>query len=125
MCILLVEDEAVILEFMAESLRDAGYDVMTAGNADEAIELIGRRPNSFSALVSDLHMPGRGTGLDIAAAIRKHSGDIPVVLATGRPDVLAAPSVRSEGYTVLPKPYGPAQLVRTVGSLVALPDPRC
>ena len=119
MCILMVEDEALIVEIMAEALTDAGYDVLTASNGLEALALIQRCGHQFSALVSDFHLPGGLTGLDVAAAIRNCRPGLPVVMATGRPDALTAHWRGSSGYVLLPKPYGPTDMLSILLPLVA------
>ena len=119
MCILIVEDEDLILDIMAETLTDAGYDVMTASTGPQAVALIEAGKTKFSALFSDFHLPGGLTGLDVATAIRRRFPALPVILATGRPDVLEKSWRPGENYVLLQKPYGPSQMLRELGRLVA------
>lgn len=115
----MVEDEALILEIMAESLADAGYDVLTATDGPSAMALIDGKPGHFSALFSDFHLPGGLTGLDIAQEIRRRHPTMPVILATGRPDILDVRWRSDSGFALLRKPYRPSELVSTVGGLIA------
>ena len=115
----MVEDEALILEIMSESLEDAGYNVMTVADGPNAIRCIDTQPaNHFSLLFSDYHLPGGLTGVDVAAAMRARYPNIPVVIATGRPDVLDARWHHAEGFVLVRKPYGPKQLLSVLGQLV-------
>ena len=68
--------------------------------------------------VTDIHMPGELTGLDLVEHARERYPAMPIVVATGRPD--AAPSEWRDRHRVklLTKPYGPERLVRTVDSLL-------
>ena len=118
LCILMVEDEALILEIMAETLVDAGYDVAMVGDGAEAMALINEGIDRFSALFSDYHLPGGVTGLDLAMEMRARHPSIPVILATGRPDVLVDRWPSEAGFVLLRKPYGASQMVGTVGKLV-------
>lgn len=114
MCVLLVEDEPVIREIMAESLADAGYDVVEAASGDEALVLIRSRVHPFTILVTDFHMPGEANGADVAACLRAEYPGLPVVIASGRPDVFQ-PAWRTElGYGLLRKPYVPRELVALI-----------
>lgn len=119
MCILMVEDEALIAEIMAEALEDAGYDVITAFTGPEAMALIERCCDHFSALFSDFHLPGGLTGLDVAAAMHHRRPGLPVVMATGRPDVLSAQGLDCAAYVVLHKPYTPTDMLAALRPLVA------
>ena len=123
MCVLLVEDEPVIREIMAESLQDAGYDVMEARDGDQAIGLMDDAQGRFTILVTDLHMPGSADGTVVAARLRELRPGIPVIITTGRPDVLAATWREADGYTLLRKPYLPSRLVMLVRSLISHPSP--
>ena len=119
MCILMVEDEVLITEIMAEALEDAGYDVMTATTGPEAVALIERCCDHFSALISDFHLPGGLTGLDVAVAMRTRRPGLPVVMATGRPDALTGHGQNSPEYVVLHKPYSPTDMLCALRPLVA------
>ena len=111
MCILLVEDEPLIREIMAESLEDAGFEVIRASTGDEAISVIHDGRVNISALVTDFHMPGEADGADVAFCIRQKWPDMPVVIASGRPDIMKASWKDENGYRLLQKPYGPRQLI--------------
>ena len=118
-CVLLVEDEPLIREIMTETLEEAGHEVAGARTGDEAMELIRSSPKRFVALVTDFHMPGSFDGAEVAACLRKRVPDIPVVIASGRPEVFK-PAWRTElGYRLLRKPYGPRQLIALLEQLLA------
>lgn len=124
MCVLLVEDESLIREIMSECLQDAGYEVIEVENGDSAVELIKHPPRRFTILITDFHMPGRADGSNVAALVRRMNPDIPVVIASGRPEALQSAWQDNLGYKLLRKPYLPSQLIKLVDSLVGPPSSR-
>ncbi len=118
MCLLLVEDEPFIREVMAESLEDAGFEVFVAENGSQAIELLDHPPKPIRMLVTDFHMPGNIDGAQVAHHLRSLNPRTPVVIATGRPDVLSASWRQQFGYELLRKPYRPSELVALVGTML-------
>jgi CheY-like chemotaxis protein len=115
--VLLVEDEPLIREIMAESLEDAGYAVLQASTGDEAISMIRDELLIITALVTDFHMPGEADGAAVASCIREKWPDMPVVIASGRPDVMKLSWQEKKGYRLLRKPYGPGQLIGVLKEL--------
>jgi CheY-like chemotaxis protein len=80
--ILLVDDDSMVLEAHAETLRRLGYFVAPSQNPLEAFALFKENPQRFDLLVADEIMPHmRGT--EMAAQIRRLRGGIPVVIITG------------------------------------------
>ncbi len=118
MCILLVEDEPMIREVMAETLQDAGFDVCEAPSGDSALQILSTLSRRFTILVTDFHMPGQADGAEVAARMRSLNPDIPVIIATGRPEILQASWREELGYYLLKKPYLPSHLVRLVHTLL-------
>ena len=114
MCVLLVEDEAYIREVMAESLRDAGYEVIEVEDGVQAVAVIHDPSRAFIILVTDLHMPGGVDGSQVAAEVRATFPALPIVIATGRPEALQAAWQTELGYHLVKKPYRPSELVRLV-----------
>jgi DNA-binding response OmpR family regulator len=109
--ILLVEDETLIREIMAESLAEDGFDVIQAASGDEAIALADRDCLPIDALVTDFHMPGETDGAEVAAHLRILHPALPVIIASGRPDVIARSWDPELGYRFLGKPYLPRHLL--------------
>jgi len=117
-CILLVEDEFLVRAAMAEALKANGYNVWEAETGVEAIEAILRPPFVFSALVTDYQMPGVATGVHLAGILRKKLPDVPVIIATGKPEIFRVRWAKDLGYRLLPKPYTPSELVNLVSEMV-------
>ena len=100
--VLVVEDDALIRMTAAEMIFSANYDVVEAGNADEAIKILEKRPD-IHVVFTDIEMPGSMDGLRLAAAIRGRWPPIKIIAASGR--VAATMNQLPEGSRFLPKPY--------------------
>jgi CheY-like chemotaxis protein len=80
--ILLVEDDEDVLAVAAESLRELGYRVLTAGNAAQGLEIL-RGDQPIDLLLSDVIMPGGMNGVQLAVEARRISPKLKVLLASG------------------------------------------
>ncbi|TLU71948.1 response regulator [Lichenicoccus roseus] len=121
MCVLLVEDETLIREVMAESLQDAGYEVVEVDSGSVAVEMLRQPPRRFTALVTDFHMPGGVDGSQVAASVREKFPEIPVIIASGRPEALQPRWRDDYDYRLLRKPYLPSELITLLHTLIGPP----
>ena len=100
--VLVVEDDSIIRSCMVEALSDAGYEVDEAETGDLATKLLDE--DGYRLVVTDLNMPGRFNGVDVAAYAHQHEPDLPFVFVTGRPDirahVFAADKIHGDDTTV-------------------------
>jgi len=112
--VLTVEDEFLIAEHLGGILRDAGFQVVAAANADEAIDILERR-NDIRVVITDINMPGSMDGLKLAAAVRHRWPPIKIIVTTGRapPDIGQLPI----GSGFLPKPYARENVLAAVRHL--------
>ena len=114
--VLVVEDEFVVRMNALSLLEEAGFGVLEAGSADEAIALLERRTD-IRIVFTDINMPGSMDGLRLAHAIRNRWPPIELVLTSG------LMRVRNEDMPerglFLSKPYEPSELVQTVRSLAS------
>jgi CheY-like chemotaxis protein len=115
--VLLVEDEGLIRLTLAETLEDAGYTVVEAVNGDEARSLI-NSVTCIDILLTDIQMPGAADGIDVAREFHQRHPDRPVVFMTGRPDLLARVGRLSDSEALLRKPFGSAQVLTALQSLL-------
>jgi DNA-binding response OmpR family regulator len=114
-----VDDEWIIRALIAQSLRDAGYDVAEAENGDIAAQLLD--VDQYHVLVTDIHMPGQLDGIALAERVRRQMPNLWVVFVTGRPDVIRRVIDGGLGDAVLPKPFMPDEVVQIVHQLLG-PD---
>jgi CheY-like chemotaxis protein len=109
--ILLVDDDEQVRRVTAAQLRECGYRVTEAGSYSEAMQAF-EVSAPFDCVVTDVVMPG-GNGIALAAAIRAHRRDLPVMFITGRAD-----SEPLAGERVLHKPFAMAELSQGVAALL-------
>jgi signal transduction histidine kinase/CheY-like chemotaxis protein len=111
--VLVLDDDSIVREAMAELLRDWGYEVLLAATLDEALAVAaGRLPD---LLVVDYRLPGDVTGGDAIQALHARAErSIPALVITGdtAPDRLREATAR--GYPFLHKPVQPAKLRSTL-----------
>jgi DNA-binding response OmpR family regulator len=105
MCILLVEDETVIRETLAEELQEHGYEVHEALTGDHAIGIFPDLPETFTLLITDIHMPGERNGLDVARLVHHHHPLVSIIYTTGRPDTLKGLDILRAHDALVRKPY--------------------
>lgn len=110
--ILVVEDEALIGEMVADALEEQGFDVFLVSNAADALRYV-ESGAQVDALFTDVHLPGGMDGSELANRVRSLRPDMPIVYASGRwhptdRERLVARSI------FLPKPYD----LRDAGNLL-------
>jgi CheY-like chemotaxis protein len=113
--ILVVEDEVLLRMTCADQLRGAGYRVLEASNANEALDLLRDRSQAVRLLLSDIQMPGKVDGLELALAVRFQYPDIKIVL-TSAESVSTNHRDAYDGF--FPKPYDARRLIESVKLLL-------
>jgi signal transduction histidine kinase len=110
--ILVVEDDEDVLAVVAESLRELGYQVVTAANAVQALEIL-RGDHPVDLLFSDVIMPGDMNGAQLAVEARRVRSELKVLLTSG---YTAAALSREHGLiddlNVVEKPYRREELAK-------------
>jgi CheY-like chemotaxis protein len=119
MCVLVVEDEALVRDILVEALSSYGHDVCEASTGDAAAVLIETPRKPFTLLITDIHMPGQRDGIEVARLMRQHHPSVPIIYTTGRSDALAAIGAPSPRDAVVLKPYTPSQIMNVVRQLFA------
>jgi len=80
--ILLVDDEAVIIQLVQQSLESLGYRLVTTGSSREALKMVETDPDQFDLVITDMTMPHM-TGDILAKKIMDIRPQLPVILCTG------------------------------------------
>jgi CheY-like chemotaxis protein len=114
--VLIVEDEFLLRMNATEMIGGGGFDVVEAGNADEAIAILEARPD-IHIVFTDIQMPGSMDGLKLARFVRGRWPPIKIVATSGFVNV--GKDDLPEGSRFLPKPYRPDQIVATLRELTA------
>jgi PAS domain S-box-containing protein len=113
--VLLVEDEDVVRRLMEMTLSEAGYEVLSAASAEDALELLSRDPRPVQALVTDVVMPGM-SGPDLARAVQGRDERVRVLFTSGyAADKL--PSLPNDA-AFLAKPFSVPSLAEQLRSLL-------
>jgi two-component system, response regulator PdtaR len=113
--VLVVEDDALIRMDAAQELRSAGYNVIEACDADEALAVLEARIG-VDVLLTDVNMPGSRDGLALARIVRRQ-------LPHARIIVMSANRYAWEGGLVdasVMKPYTVPELLAAVAALLAV-----
>lgn len=116
--ILVVDDEAHILHVLSLKLRNAGYDVITAGDGEEGLHVASAE--SPDLIIADLQMPYM-TGIDLCRALaeRESTQAIPVIILTARGYALSEGDLATGNIKeVVSKPFSPRLLIQMVQSLL-------
>ena len=116
--ILVVDDEAHILHVVSLKLQNAGFNVITARDADEAFDAAASMP--IDLVITDYQMPGP-TGLDLARRLHKESGkrDLPMILLTAHGLALDQVELARAGIACcLSKPFSPREVLAKVNALL-------
>jgi CheY-like chemotaxis protein len=113
--VLLVEDEWLLRMDAVEMIRSAGFDVVEAENAADAIEILEVR-RDITLVFTDIQMPGSMDGLKLARAVRGRWPPIKIVATSGLVDV--GEKDLPEGGRFLAKPYRPEQLADVLRELI-------
>ncbi len=115
--ILVVEDESMVREVAVSSLESAGYRVLSAADAEAALELARRHDGPVDLLVTDVIMPGL-SGPQLARRFLDDRPDVPVLYVSGYVQDTAGRDGFSPRGAFLPKPYTPDQLGHKVGEML-------
>ena len=113
--VLIVEDEFLVRMGTRAAVEEAGFDVLEAGDADEAIAILSAR-NDILLIFTDVHMPGSMDGLKLAHFVRHRWPPVKIVATSGR--VRIADSDLPDGGRFLPKPYSAAEITATLHELI-------
>jgi len=116
--VLIVEDNAEVGRFAAEAFAELGYRRVLAADGAEALRRLARDPVPFDLVFSDVMMPGM-SGIELGHAVRAAHPGLPVLLASGYSDVIAAEG--AHGFELLRKPYTLTDLAAAVARQLRRP----
>jgi len=111
--VLLVEDEDSVRALTCEFLQSAGYQVLTASDGIEALEIAERLKNAIHLLVTDIVMP-RMRGQELARRAQEKLPKLKVVFMSGYTEELHGSSQPLETCSFLQKPFSREDLLRTL-----------
>jgi CheY-like chemotaxis protein len=114
--ILVVDDEEDIRSLFSRVLNAAGYEILLAEDAQQALLVL--RENAVDLVLLDLHMPGLVDGEDMLVYLRDQGDEVPIVVVSGWVDDEATIIPPGAVEAVLKKPIKIEQIVETVQQLL-------
>lgn len=116
--ILLIEDEHGVRSATEGLLRAAGYEVVGGASQDDAFAQL-RQCAHIDLLISDFHLAGRGTGIEVIAAVRAQVGpDLPVILLSGDTSIGVQGLAHDARWRIARKPLRAEALLALIGELL-------
>lgn len=106
--VLIVEDEPLLRMDAADFIEEAGFEVIEAAHADEAIAILKNR-DDIAIVFTDIEMPGSMDGLKLAHAVRRGWPPVAIVVTSGR--VAPGEGHLPANVRYLRKPYRPADVI--------------
>jgi len=118
--ILVVEDEAIIRMGAVQMLEEAGFAVVEASNAHDAMKVLENRTD-VRAVFTDVNMPGTWDGMRLARMVRGRWPPIHLIVTSGimSPDTDDLPP----SGRFIRKPYDPAHVIATIRELLGHSPP--
>jgi len=116
--ILVADDETHILHVVSLKLRNAGFNVLTARDGQEALELA--QSEHPDLIITDYHMP-QLSGLELCQRLKQDpaTSGIPAIMLTARGYHLEPHDTKESGILrMLSKPFSPRQLLTTVNEVL-------
>ncbi len=117
---LVVDDEIHIVHVVAIKLRNNGFEVITAGNGEDAFELACN--NELDVVITDFQMPIM-TGLELVEKLRQYeaTSHLPVIMLTARGFAIDDEQKDRLGISAfISKPFSPRELLRSVEDVIHL-----
>lgn len=114
--ILVVDDEALLLYHLADMIEDLGHVPVCASSGVDALALLADDPR-VDLVITDQSMPDM-KGTELAVAVRRHSPELPIVLASGYGEFAGDGGV---DLPCLPKPFMIADLERVIAEIARAP----
>jgi DNA-binding NtrC family response regulator len=114
--VLVVDDDAGVLETTRNMLEELGYKVIAAGDAEAALAAIGAEAIDIAIL--DLAMPGV-PGLDLGQHLQQRQPALPIIYCSGYPDLIEATGKRLSSGLLLGKPYSSRDLSAKIDSILS------
>lgn len=111
--LLVVDDEQDLLELLVRRLKRKGFDVDSAGTAEDALELV--KKNEYDIGVYDIRLPGMD-GIELLKETKKVQPDIEVLILTGHGTIdTAIEAMKVGAFDYITKPYNLSELELTIG----------
>jgi len=116
--ILVVEDQESVRSFVKAALRHHGYQVIHAGDGDQALSVANLHSRQIDLLLTDVVMPGLN-GRELSERLKELRGNLKVLFISGyTADVFAQRGILDPGVAFLHKPFSQEELVQKVREIL-------
>ena len=110
--VLIVDDEKNYLVVLEALLGPEGYEILTAGSAEDAVRLI--QESDLDLMITDMKMPGT-SGMELLEASKEIKPDLPVIMMTAYGTIeMAVEAMKKRAYDYITKPFQNEELKLTV-----------
>ena len=118
--LVLAEDESLVRWFASDFLDEAGFKVFESCHAEEALTLLGSRPDVL-VLMTDVEMGTGMNGFELAREVHERWPGVVIVVVSGR----ASPGSHDlpDGAVFISKPYMPSVVVQVIRDRLQRPNP--
>ena len=117
--VLIVEDNAIVLQSLEASLSQWGYETIATSTGEEALRVAEIERWKFGAIVTDQHLGGGMTGVETAKEIIRRSGRyLPAVILTGDTSRKGISEISESGFQMIHKPIAAEPLRRALARLM-------
>ena len=114
--ILIVEDDKLFRDTIAEFLESRDYVVIKASSGFAALEIL--ESNRFDVIITDINMPD-GNGLELLNAVRRTNPDMPnVIIVTGNPEDVDLKLLSRGSHAVFRKPFDTKEFLNSIEQVV-------
>jgi signal transduction histidine kinase/CheY-like chemotaxis protein len=116
--VLVVEDAGSLRDLICEALSELDCTVLSARNAQEALQIVRERKSAIDLLLTDVVMPGMN-GAALATEIRPLHPEMKILYMTGYSGEFIRADMLSPGVSLIRKPFTPAELGRKIHKMLA------
>jgi two-component system, LuxR family, response regulator FixJ len=117
MNVVLIDDDAAVLQSLQMLLRHRGLDVRCFTSVESFLQDAGS--SGCDCVVSDVRLPGM-SGIDLQRELRRRNPGIPLILITGHGDIdMAVAAIKEGAFDFIEKPFDDERLVASIGDAIA------
>ena len=116
--ILIIDDEEPVLSNLCSFLKFKNYDVTSASDGLEGLELFENDPKGFDLIITDIVMP-KISGMSLISIIKEKSPEIPIIAITGWGEFPDAFALDSKADKVLSKPFELSELDKAIDEIIS------